>query len=458
VNARETPRICLVEDDAIMGESLCDRFRLEGFGVDWLRDAESARRSLEQRSYAAVISDILLPGRSGDQLYRELLALGRPLPPFVFITGYGTIDGAVALLKLGAADYVTKPFDLEQLVGKVRALSASSCQAQDHDLGVSPAMRAIEDQLPRIAAQAGTLLISGESGVGKERIARAFHDLAQREPGRPFVAVNCGAIAESLIESELFGHEKGAFTGAIRAKRGYFEQAHGGTLFLDEIGDMPLAMQSRLLRAIQEHSIVRVGGERSVAVEFRLVLATHRDLKKLVESGQFREDLYYRVNVIHLRVPPLRERREDVLCFAQRFLREWLLAHPGEQRHLHPLTERALLAYPWPGNVRELRHCIERACILSRIATILPEACFEASVNPQTAQSALRGNLGEYLQECERRYIAAELERQNGQMARTAEILGISRKNLWEKMRKLGLRAPEEAGAAPAGSPGPGAP
>jgi DNA-binding NtrC family response regulator len=442
VNARELPRLCLIEDDAIMGESLCDRFRLEGFAVDWLRDAATARRSVENRAYAAVVSDILLPDRTGEQLFRELLALGRPLPPFVFITGYGTIDGAVALLKLGAADYVTKPFDLEQLVAKVRALSAASCQAQDRDLGVSAAMRSIEAQLPRIASQAATLLISGESGVGKERIARAFHELAHGATDRPFVAVNCGAVTESLLESELFGHERGAFTGAIRAKRGYFEQAHGGTLFLDEIGDMPLAMQSKLLRAIQEHSIVRVGGERSVPIEFRLVLATHRDLKQLVESGQFREDLYYRINVIHIRVPPLRERREDVLCLAQRFLGEYLHAHPGEQRYLHPLTERALLAYPWPGNVRELKHCIERACILSRTAMILPEACFEESVNPQTAEAAVRGNLGEYLQECERRYIAAEFERQGRQVMRTAEALGISRKNLWEKMRKLGIPEP----------------
>jgi DNA-binding NtrC family response regulator len=448
VNAREMPRLCLVEDDAIMGESLCDRFRLEGFAVDWMRDAESARRSVENRAYAAVISDILLPDGTGAALYRELLALGRPLPPFVFITGYGTIDGAVALLKLGAADYVTKPFDLEQLVAKVRALSASSCKAEDRGLGVSAAMLSIEAQLPRIAAQAATLLISGESGVGKERVACAFHDLAHGGTEKPFVAVNCGAIAESLMESELFGHEKGAFTGAIRTKRGYFEQAHGGTLFLDEIGDMPLAMQSKLLRAIQERSIVRVGGERSVPIAFRLVLATHRDLRKLVESGQFREDLYYRVNVIHLRVPPLRERQEDILCLAQRFLREYLQAHPGEQRYLHPLTERALFAYPWPGNVRELKHCLERACILSRTAMILPEACFDASVNPQTAEAAIRGNLGEYLQECERRYIAAELERQNWQVTRTAEALGISRKNLWEKMRKLGLRAADEAGTA----------
>jgi len=445
---REAPRLCLVEDDVIMGESLCDRFRLEGFAVDWLRDARSARRSIETAAYAAVISDILLPDGTGERLYRELLALGRPLPPFVFITGYGTIDGAVELLKLGAADYLTKPFDLEQLVAKVRTLSAASCPTDGDQLGVSPAMRAIAAQLPRIAAHATSLLISGESGVGKERIARAFHELAHAGQERPFVAVNCSAIAESLMESELFGHEKGAFTGAIRVRRGLFEQAQGGTLFLDEIGDMPLGMQSKLLRVLQERAIVRVGGERSIPVEFRLVLATHRDLRGLVESGQFREDLYYRINVIHLRVPPLRERREDILCFARRFLREYLRAHPREQRYLHPLAERALLEYPWPGNVRELKHCIERACILSPTAAILPEACFEPGVNPHTADAAMRGNLNEYLRECERRYIAAELERRDWQIARTAEALGISRKNLWEKMRRLGLRGPEAEGLA----------
>jgi len=443
MNARELPRLCLIEDDAIMGESLCDRFRLEGFAVDWLREAGSARRAIADRAYATVISDILLPDRSGEELYRELLALGRALPPFVFITGYGTIDGAVALLKLGAADYVTKPFDLEQLVAKVRVLSAASGFMQGGELGVSAAMQSIAARLPRIASQARTLLISGESGVGKERIARAFHALAHGGAERPFVAVNCGAIAESLIESELFGHERGAFTGAIRAKRGYFELAHGGTLFLDEIGDMPLAMQAKLLRAVQERSIVRVGGERSVAIEFRLVLATHRELRKLVEAGQFREDLYYRVNVIHMRIPPLRERPEDILWLAQRFLRDYLQAHPGEQRYLHPLTEQALLAYPWPGNVRELQHCIERACILSRAPMILPETCFDDSVNPHTAAAAVSGNLNQYLQECERRYIIATLEQQEWQIIRTAEVLGISRKNLWEKMRKLGLSAQE---------------
>ena len=199
MNARELPRLCLIEDDAIMGESLCDRFRLEGFAVDWLREAGSARRAIADRAYATVISDILLPDRSGEELYRELLALGRALPPFVFITGYGTIDGAVALLKLGAADYVTKPFDLEQLVAKVRVLSAASGFMQGGELGVSAAMQSIAARLPRIASQARTLLISGESGVGKERIARAFHALAHGGAERPFVAVNCGAIAESLI-------------------------------------------------------------------------------------------------------------------------------------------------------------------------------------------------------------------------------------------------------------------
>jgi transcriptional regulator with PAS, ATPase and Fis domain len=283
--------------------------------------------------------------------------------------------------------------------------------------------------------------VAREPRHGKEYVARELHRLAC-PAARPFVAVNCGAFAETLIEAELFGHEKGAFTGAVRQKRGVFEQACGGTLFLDEIGDMPLAMQVKLLRALQERRVVRLGGETPIEVDFKLILATHRDLRKLVEQGSFREDLYYRINVIDLRIPPLRERSEDVLWFARRFVQEFVRAHPGEQRRLHPLTEQALRQYPWPGNLRELRHTIERACILSRQQLILPEACFADTVNPQKVDAALSGNLSRYLEECERCYIESALAQNEGQIARTAERLGISRKNLWEKMRRLEIRAP----------------
>jgi DNA-binding NtrC family response regulator len=444
VNAATLPRLCLIEDDEIMGESLSDRFRLEGFAVDWHRSAGAARKALAEHSYAVAISDINLPDESGEALFRELLGQKRALPPFVFITGYGTIDSAVQLVKLGAADYVTKPFDLDQLVEKARALSAPTAPAAGATtFGVSPSMRSLAEALPRLAQHASTILINGESGSGKEHVAQELHRLAFPDGDRPFIAVNCGGFTDTLLETELFGHEKGAFTGAVRAKRGVFEQAHGGTLFLDEIGDMPLVMQVKMLRAVQERQIVRVGGEKPVSVDFHLVLATHRDLKKLVEQGAFREDLYYRINVIHLRIPPLRERREDVLWLARQFVQSYTRDHPGDHRALHPLTEQALLDYPWPGNVRELKHTIERACILSRQALVMPEVCFDDSVNPQKSDAAISGNLGEYLRACERRYILQALEQQAWHLGRTADSLGISRKNLWEKMRKLDIQAPD---------------
>ena len=219
--------------------------------------------------------------------------------------------------------------------------------------------------LPRLAQHAATILISGESGVGKEKVALELHRADAGGAGRPFVAVNCGAVTESLLEAELFGHEKGAFTGAARARKGYFEQANGGTLFLDEIGEMPLAMQVKLLRAIQERSITRVGGEAPIPVSLRLICATHRDLKQMVEQGTFREDLLYRINVIQLKVPPLRERKDDILWLVRLFLDQYAAQHQTTRKSLHASAELAVLEYPWPGNVRELKHAIERAYILS---------------------------------------------------------------------------------------------
>ncbi len=433
-------RICLIEDDEIMGEALVDRFGLEGFECEWFKAGLAALPALGRKRYDVVISDIQLPDINGEELFEQLRATGTELPPYVFITGYGAIDRAVRLLKLGAEDYLTKPLDIRALLDKVRALCARARPAArgEPTLGISSAMRAIEATLPRLAQSAGTVLITGESGVGKEQVALALHRLRDPAGACPFVAVNCGALTESLMEAELFGYVKGAYTGAARDKKGVFEQAEGGTLFLDEIGDMPPAMQVKLLRAIQERRIVRVGGEMPIPVNIRLVCATHQDLKKMVEAGEFREDLYYRIHVIHLHVPPLRERREDILWLAARLLEAGAAEQDGPPRSLHRSAEKALLDYPWPGNIRELKHCLERACILSQQPVLTAETLFGETPVPPAAPGQ---TLTEHVMAAERQHIEQALRASGGRVTEAATALGISRKNLWEKMRKHGLQA-----------------
>jgi DNA-binding NtrC family response regulator len=431
-------RIALIEDDPIIGEALSERLDFEGFACDWFRDGKSARRGLGQRRYSVVVSDINLPDISGEQLFCDLRDGGQGMAPFIFITGYGAVDQAVRLLKLGAHDYVTKPFNVGELIAKIRGLCEHQQPAANAGacLGISPPMRQIEALLPRIAASRSAVLISGESGAGKEQVARALHQAGDPESKTPFVAVNCGAIPENLIESELFGHEKGAFTGADRERLGVFEQADGGTLFLDEIGEMPPSMQVKLLRAIQERAVTRVGGALPHKVDIRLICATHHDLKTMVEQGGFREDLYYRVHVIHLHVPPLRERQEDILWLSGRFLDE--RTSKGEARHtLSADAEHALTRYPWPGNVRELQHCLERACVMSLAPLLKVENLFDTSGLLPPEEATLRQPLSEHLHDCERAYIHRALAECGGRIADTAALLGISRKNLWEKMRKL---------------------
>jgi two-component system response regulator AtoC len=440
------PRLCLIEDDPIMGESLARLFALEGFDVAWLQSAAAARGALHAERFCVVVSDIRLPDANGGDLFLELAAQRADLPPFLFMTAYGAIDRAVELLKAGAADYVTKPFDVDQLVQKVRALAESygaGGEAGDTRLGVSAAMRRIAESLPRLSKHAVTLLITGESGSGKEHVARLFHQYAVGTSGE-FVAVNCASIPETLMEAELFGYEKGAFTGAARAKRGLIEQAHGGTLFLDEIGEMPLSMQAKLLRVIQDRRFTRLGAEKPLASDFRLVCATHRDLKAMVEAGQFREDLYYRIHVIHLRIPPLRERPDDIRWFVRHFIEEFNRQHPNERRRLDPRTEQALLNYSWPGNVRELKHAVERACILAHGPLLGPESFFDDDQKGDAAAQPVSASLAEYLMACERDYLTLMLERHGGHMTRAAEALGITRKTLWEKLRRLGVAKGDE--------------
>ena len=433
-------KVCLVEDDALLGESLAERCRIEGLPFEWFRDAGAAQLALERRRFGVVLCDLRLPDMSGAELFAALEAKTRP--PFIFMTGFGSIDEAVGLLKAGAADFITKPFDLDQLMARVHAFCADAPVAgQQPAFGLSPQMRKIEALLERLAQSIEPVLICGESGVGKEVVARRLHDASASQRSGDWVAVNCGAIPEPLIEAELFGYVRGAFTGAARAHRGFVEQANGGTLFLDEIGDMPLQMQTRLLRALQERRVTRIGAESSTPVDFRLVCATHRDLPAMVRAGQFREDLYYRINVITLPIPPLRDRREDILWLADRMLQE---LRPGGRERAPMLSlgaQQALFAHVWPGNARQLNHVLRRALALGAGPVIDAADLFdgERDVPPSTSTEQEGRSLNQHLEAAERTFIVTALQAHQGVVTEAATHLGISRKTLWEKMRRHGI-------------------
>jgi DNA-binding NtrC family response regulator len=440
--------ICLIEDDTIMGETLAERLALEGFGCRWLRNGAAVGALDPAEAFDAFVSDIRLPDISGPALFTRMQPqhAGKP---WIFITGYGTAAQREALLGAGAADFFTKPLDIDRLIRRLRGFGPSPvlappADAGDCPLGVSSEMKRLHAMALRLGTHWDTVLVTGESGAGKEELARCLHTSTLGEAA-PFVAVNAASLPESLIEAELFGYERGAFTGAHRMHRGKFEQAHGGTLFLDEIGDMPAALQARLLRVLQDRSITRLGAEATIRLNVRVILATHKQLNDEVRAGRFREDLYYRVNVVHMRVPPLRARPEDVLWLAHRFVGEWNRTHPDALRELTSDGERLLMQQRWPGNVRELRNTIERACLLSPdrwidTAQLAPhdapaaEAARVADPGPELQR------LEQFLREQERGYIQRALAHHAWQIGQTAEALGISRKSLWERMKRLGIQ------------------
>lgn len=429
--------VCLIEDDPIMGESLVERMQLEGYDVTLFPTGTAALEEIPERNFAAIVSDIKLPDMPGDEVFRRLSTKMKSMPPTIFITAYGTIDQAVSLLRLGAADYQTKPLNMGQFLRKLAAVCGQPRidHRSEPRLGISRAMREIEATIERLVRYPeATVLIEGETGVGKEVIAGLLHQM--QCPNLPFEAVNCAALPEGLAASELFGHVRGAFTGATTAHAGALERAGPGILFLDEIGDMPLELQAQLLRTLQNREFMPVGGERPREMKARVICATHRDLLASVNNGEFREDLYYRINVIQIHVPPLRERPEDIIWLAEQFLADSCKRHREQVRALGEDARAVLVAQHWPGNVRELKHHIERACILSDQPVISPKQLeMRGGLQPDTQT----GDLRRVRQQEEKRQIAAALAEADGKIGEAAKLLGISRKSLWEKRKRYDL-------------------
>jgi len=457
--------VLVIDDERDIRELLTITLGRMDLQVDAVGTVAEARRALAERSYDLCFTDMRLPDGNGQEVI-ELIAETRPDMPVAMITAYGNVDAAVNALKAGAFDFVSKPVDIQMLRGLVRtalrladekrngASTASTTDAGDRLIGDSATMRQVRATIAKLARNQAPVYIAGESGVGKELVARLIHEQGPRASG-PFVPVNCGAIPSELMESEFFGHRKGSFTGASSDKEGLFQAAQGGTLFLDEVAELPLHMQVKLLRAIQEKAVRPIGGRDEVPVDVRILSATHKDLGHLVEQGQFRQDLFYRINVIELRVPPLRERRGDVPQLAT-FILAALAGKNGDGAgQLSPTALQALEAYEFPGNVRELENILERAMamcdghLIEAADLMLPQrslrieatppsaapAASTAAANPATAD----GGLDDYISNLERNAIVKALEESRYNKTAAARKLGITFRALRYKLKKLGI-------------------
>jgi DNA-binding NtrC family response regulator len=432
--------IGLVEDDPVMGESIVQRLELEGWDVTWWQTGRHAVGELAgvAGTLDLVICDIRLPDMSGETVFEELARLPN-VPPFLFVTGFGEIDQAVRLMRSGAVDFMTKPFTMDDFLKRIEAgrrTTRAGIRLNDYVLGQSPAIQHIEDLIHRYANHDLPVLITGETGSGKEVAARLLHQVSRRA-AEPFIAVNCAAIPADLLESEIFGHEMGAFTGAHQRHLGYAERAKAGTLFLDEIGDMPPALQAKLLRLIESESFSRLGGETQVPFRAHIVTATHRNLSPGQAFG-FREDLYFRLAVLPLEIPPLRQRPEDVVWLLDRFLDNAVARSDARIRGFSSLAEEAALAHQWPGNVRELRNRVDRAVALAAAEWLMPGDLFPEKAGAPYKPGFLP--LSDVRDAAERRQIERALEQTKGQVIKAAELLGVSRTTLWEKMSRLGVR------------------
>jgi two-component system nitrogen regulation response regulator NtrX len=447
--------VLIVDDEASIRQSLKGVLEDEGYKVSVAEDGETSLGVLRKRQFDIVLLDVWLPGLDGLDTLQRIRELENA-PEVVMISGHGTIETAVRATKLGAYDFLEKPLSLEKvLISLKNAIDARHLRSENRELkkqltsrniivGDSVPMKALRQQIQIMAPTNGRVLVYGESGTGKELVARAIHAQSLRKD-ETFVEVNCAAIPEDLIESELFGHRQGSFAGAAADKEGKFQKAHGGTLFLDEIGDMSLKTQSKVLRTLDEQRFTPLGSDEVVTVDVRVIASTNKDLEEEISKGNFREDLFYRLNVIPFSVPPLRERREDIPLLSRHFLKEFSAAYGRRPREITDDAIDTLMRYSWPGNIRELRNVIERIVIMNPTTTrfdrkhLPPLLQRDGSRRPGTEFSTLHQARAAY----ERDYILKKLDENHGNVSRTAEVLGLERSHLYRKMKTLGIAAKE---------------
>jgi DNA-binding NtrC family response regulator len=433
VPSHDRARIGLVEDDPIMGESIAHRLDLEGYRVDWWQSGEAAMRAVRAEAPDLLICDIRLPDINGETLFDRVVPQ-YPGMPVLFITGFAQVDQAVRLMRAGAADYIVKPFAIQDFLAKIEILTRHP-RDEGSPLGRSMAMRRIDELLHRVGDIDPTVLFTGESGVGKEVAARHLHTLSRRAKA-PFIAVNCAAIPRDLLESELFGHERGSFTGATARHIGYVERAAGGILFLDEIGELPISLQSKILRLLESRHFQRIGGESELISDARIVCATNADLRQAVAQGAFRQDLLFRIQVIDVTIPPLRNRREDIEPLLDEYRAHFATTFVRHVAGYTPSALRIAMAHDWPGNVRELRNRVERAVALADGPWIGPEGLFP-EVSSDRGEADNFSSLADLREQVERQHIRNVLDRAGGRVDEAARMLGVSRSTLFEKIRRL---------------------
>ena len=456
------PRILIIDDEDAIRESLDTLLTLEGFSVNAAADGPSGMELLSRNEYDLLLLDLALPGQSGIDLLPRIVDM-QPNLPVIMITAYGTVGNVVDAIRAGAENFVQKPWDNEKLLADIRAAVARHRAEEEvvqlkrtlkqrynfeNIVGKSEPMLRLFDLIAQVAPSRSTVLIQGESGTGKELIAKAIHANSPRRD-RPFVPVNTGAVPSELLESTLFGHVKGAFTSAVTAKKGLFEVANGGTLFLDEIGTMGMDMQAKILRVLQDRRFMHLGGVQEIQVDVRIIAATNVDLQEAVREGRFREDLFYRLNVICLELPPLRSRREDIPLLAAHFLKFYAEENSTEDRSLSPEAMRIIMDYEWPGNVRELENAMERGVVLSTSRTISPDLLPTQLTGSTYSASLLdhepNASLFDLMEEIERRIISDRLERCHWNQTEAAEYFKIPLSTLNQKIKRLNVEVKKRA-------------